>query len=271
MPLTLADEIEVQEKESGTELLSDEAVVFDGLSWPIPLCSNGDNLIMKAIELFRKKTGIKSGLKVKLKKNIPIGGGLGGGSADAATMLNALNSMWNTNLSKDALSKIGLEIGCDVPAMLYNSPMIMEGKGEKVSMLSCKENFSFWIVLVYPGFSISTADMYARWDKYGSKDSQSKKKYKMQIEGLEAGNFDLIGQGLYNAFECVAFKKYPVLEILKKELELAGANYVLLTGSGSVLFALAQTKAEAKRIGTALKKKINAPLYVAVEQVLSSF
>jgi 4-diphosphocytidyl-2-C-methyl-D-erythritol kinase len=271
VPISLADEIEVEEVRKGTELLADEEVLLKGLPWTIPLCNNGANLIMKAVELFRKKTGIKKGLKIKLKKHIPVGAGLGGGSADAAAILNALNEMWSAGFSKEELLKLGLEIGCDIPAMLYRAPVLMEGKGGEVSTLAWKEGFTAWVLLIYPGFSISTADMYSRWDKDGLSQAGGKRRYDLQVKGMERGAFDMVGRGMYNALERVAFKKYPILEILKKELELAGANYVLLTGSGSVLFALAREEKEARSIEKTLRKKVGFPLWVKVEQINPSF
>ena len=117
-----------------------------------------DNLVYKAAVLFMKETKNQDGIEISLEKNIPMGAGLGGGSSNAASVLLGLNKMFNNVLNLGELSKIGAKLGSDVPFFINASTGLVKGRGEVV--LPIKTRGDFFIVLVNPGFSVSTKEAF---------------------------------------------------------------------------------------------------------------
>ena len=240
---------------------------FRGIPWALSMGSTSENLIIRAAEALKKRTGCKKGAKISLTKRIPIGAGLGGGSADAAAVLTGLNRLWETGLSKAQLMEVGARIGCDVPALVHGGAARMAGRGEIVSPLTGLALRDIHILLVYPGFAISTCDIYHRYDDYHGRSparSAVKSKFQSVLAGLQAGASGLIGRGMFNALQETVFCKYPLLEMIKNSLEQAGAEHVLLTGSGSTVFALLKKRNEGDRTAEMLRKKIGSPLWTQV-------
>ena len=120
-----------------------------------------DDLVIKAAQKIKKRSGSKLGVDISVKKNIPIGGGLGGGSSDAATTLVALNELWQTGLSIDELSEIGLSLGADIPFFINGNAAWAEGVGDKLTPINLDECF---YLVIYPGCSISTKSVFEASD-----------------------------------------------------------------------------------------------------------
>jgi 4-diphosphocytidyl-2-C-methyl-D-erythritol kinase len=217
--------------------------------------------------LLKKHTGYRKGAAIFLTKRIPIGAGLGGGSADAAAVLIGLNHLWQTGLSREQLMKVGARIGSDVPALIHGGAICMEGRGEVIIPLNRFVKRDFWLLLIYPGFAISTGDIYYRYDHHPGRsrsDSSANSKFELIMSGLEHGSTRLVGQGLFNALQGAVFCKYPVLEMIKKRLEKAGAKRVLLTGSGSTVFVLLESKDEGEKMAQLIRRQIGAPLWTQI-------
>ena len=120
-----------------------------------------DDLVIKAAKKIKKRSGSKLGIDISVKKNIPIGGGLGGGSSDAATTLVALNELWQTGLSIDELSEIGLSLGADIPFFINGNAAWAEGVGDKLTPINLDECF---YLVIYPNCGISTKAVFEASD-----------------------------------------------------------------------------------------------------------
>jgi len=124
----------------------------------LPEVAVEDDLCMRAARALQSSTGCSLGADIALEKRIPIGGGLGGGSSDAATVLVALNEIWQTGLDTEALASIGLQLGADVPVFVYGRNAYAEGVGERLQPIDLEDR---WYVLVHPGVSVSTPQIFA--------------------------------------------------------------------------------------------------------------
>lgn len=123
-----------------------------------------DNLVLRAAKALNAHAGSDHGAAITLEKNIPVGAGLGGGSADAAATLRGLNRLWDLQLGMDALVRIGATLGADVPMCLYSSPLRAEGVGTDITLLEPSDNRR-WMVLVYPRVKLDTAAVFKAWQR----------------------------------------------------------------------------------------------------------
>jgi len=206
------------------------------------------NLCYNLVDLFKKKYKIKQGIKIELKKNIPLGSGLGGASSDVAAVLEGLIKLFDLKMAKKELVLFSAKIGKDVPFFLYKGLCIAESTGEKVKKLSPPwKKKPLWFLLVYPNIVLSTKKVYQNYDK---KFSINKKVNKKEIiESLIQKKFENIVQ---NDLEQPAFDLFPKLRDIKEKLQLiADNNIVSMTGSGSCFFVLSEHKKEI----LAIKKK----------------
>ncbi|MDQ7032634.1 MAG: 4-(cytidine 5'-diphospho)-2-C-methyl-D-erythritol kinase [Desulfonauticus sp.] len=201
-----------------------------------------NNILEKVFYLFKQETGFKYGCSIFLDKRVPLGAGLGGGSANAAVFLKYLNSIANFPLSQDRLLNLASRIGADVPFFLLNQSAWVEGIGDKICPLEL--NLKGWYgLLVYPKLHISTAWAYQKWDEL-------KKKQKTYLTFSTWTNKRLFSHGtfvLLNDFERVVFKAYPCLRELKEKILALGASGGCLSGSGSAMFFLFRNRENQKK------------------------
>lgn len=186
-----------------------------------------DNLCTKAWQLLHQRHKAKP-VRVHLHKNIPIGGGLGGGSSDAAFMLKALNELQNLSLSDETLANYAAELGSDCAFFIKNQPTLATGRGHEFGSVDL--SLADWtIMLVAPDLHISTKEAYGlikpATPKHNLKDVLS--------QPVESWKDQLI-----NDFEAPLYNRYPALADIKKRLYQAGATYAAMTGSGAVTFGL---------------------------------
>ena len=198
--------------------------VFYGL--PIPGDVEG-NLAYKALQLLRKDFEIPT-LKICLQKEIAMGGGVGGGSADGAFMLRLLNDTFSLDISAQELKKYALELGSDCPFFIDNEPMFVQGRGEILSPFSSVLS-GFYFVLLAPGLHISTKDAYA-----GIIPNNNRTSLKTILKS-DVGTWK---DNLHNDFEQTVFEKFPELAAIKEELYKCKASYVSLSGTGSCIYGL---------------------------------
>lgn len=212
------------------------------------------NLVHKAATLFYgalKKGYEKKGLSIEIIKRIPPGGGLGGGSSNAATVLTALNDYHHEPFSKPELMKMGLGLGADVPFFMFNGPAIVRGIGEKLEKPPALSPYH--LVLCDPGVAAETAAVYKRYDF----ELTSTQKYNMNAGLnvlLRGWEFDA-GAWMHNDLEGPACRLYPEIRETKEEMELLLHTKVRMTGSGSSLFALFQSRREAQKGCEILREK----------------
>jgi 4-diphosphocytidyl-2-C-methyl-D-erythritol kinase len=189
-----------------------------------------DNLITRAALKLQQKTAYKLGANIQLKKHLPVGGGVGGGSSDAATTLLGLNELWETKLSLKELAELGAELGADVPVFVYGHAAWAEGVGDQLTPIILPEP---WYLLIIPPCQTQTARLYQ--DPRLMRDRE-----KMSLSSYHPGDG-------HNDFEPIARLDYP--EIARALDWLEQYSPARLSGSGATVFAAFDTREEASRIG----------------------
>ncbi|MCX7192976.1 MAG: 4-(cytidine 5'-diphospho)-2-C-methyl-D-erythritol kinase, partial [Proteobacteria bacterium] len=204
------------------------------------------DLCVRAARLLQKETGCTLGVDITLEKRIPMGGGLGGGSSDAATTLIALNRLWSLGLSRERLMSMGLQLGADVPVFVFGENAFAEGVGEKLQAYSLPEA---WYVVLFPPVNVPTAKIFSHPEL--TRDSVS-----IIIRALSL-------QQCRNDLQAVACKLYP--EVASYLDELGKYGKAMMTGSGACVFAEFGTKNEAEAVLQQLPKQMHG---VAVQGLL---
>ncbi len=176
------------------------------------------DLCVRAARLLQRETGCTLGVDITLEKRIPLGGGLGGGSSDAATTLLALNKLWNLGLSRARLMQLGLTLGADVPVFIFGENAFAEGVGEQLQAYPLSEA---WYVVLFPPVHVSTAQVFAHPEL--TRDTIS-----LRIRGLSL-------QALHNDLQSVVCGLYP--EVAQHIAWLAQFAKARMTGSGACVFA----------------------------------
>ena len=226
-----------------------------------------NNLASRAAQILREAAGYSGGARIEIRKEIPIGGGMGGGSADAAAALTGLNILWETGLSVEWLMELGAKLGSDIPALVYGKAVCMEGRGEKITPIPCHwpPGTAWWVVIVNPGFNVPTRDVYRRF-RTGLTSKQET--FINARFALERGDVKLASASLLNSLEAPVFKKYPLLAIVAERLKSAGALGVLLSGSGASVFAVAAHHDQALAIEAQVKREVGSWLWTRVAEIL---
>jgi len=209
------------------EIIPSERRSFETTGLKIPGNSQ-DNLVWKAYELLNSDFELTP-IKIILHKNIPMGAGMGGGSADGAFMLSLLNKYFKLNISNEKLESYALQLGSDCPFFIENKPKLVSGRGEifKYTKLDLS---GYYLALVYPDIHISTGEAYS-----GIKPQVPEASVKEIIENYPIEKWKGL---LKNDFEEGVFKKYPQLHDIKNEFYEKGAVYSSMTGSGSTIFGI---------------------------------
>lgn len=211
------------------------------------------NFAVKAAKIFFKHTKIDGGVKIKIKKNIPTEGGLGGGSSNAAFVLLGLNRLYKTKLEKNTLLKLSEKIGADVPFFICGGTAYINGIGEKIENINSIENF--YIVLIKPNFGIKTKDAYIKYDEFYNKNKKSEKS---SIENLILSingekKIEEISKFFFNDFEKIL--NFEIIKEIKNKIKNLNALSCNITGSGSCLFATFKKIKYAKKAMKFLKKE----------------
>lgn len=196
------------------------------------------NLCVRAYELLKKDFSL-SNVGIYLYKAIPMGAGLGGGSADGAFMLKLLNHEFNLGISDKKLSEYAVCLGSDCPFFIFNQPAYATGKGEIIKPLREIEQLKTkHIVVVYPEIQVRTADAYKEVDK----QPENKKRKMLKLSELVYQPISEWKRNIVNDFEEVIFLKYPILRKIKRQLYDYGAVYASMSGSGSAIYGVFEQK-----------------------------
>jgi 4-diphosphocytidyl-2-C-methyl-D-erythritol kinase len=191
-----------------------------------------------------------TGLRIDIEKNIPIAGGLGGGSSNAAGVLVALNELWGAGLGSEDLNDVGASVGSDVPYCLVGGTMLATARGEKLTSLPSPTEIHF--VLGISNIPLLTKDVYERWDHLGAEPGDGSASMTL---ALGAGDPYEVGQLLHNDLEPAAFSLRPELQDSKDAISNAGALGAALTGSGPTLFGLASDAEHAREIASKIENR----------------
>jgi 4-diphosphocytidyl-2-C-methyl-D-erythritol kinase len=186
-----------------------------------------NNLVYQAAQSVLERSDYKGGVLIEIKKKIPLGAGLGGGSSNAAMTLKALNQLLRLDLSKKELMEMGAGIGADVPFFFLEGAAIGSGIGERLVKIRLPV---LWYVLIYPNFEVSTRWAYQNF-------VLTKRQFHINLHKFTNAPHD-ISRGLRNDLEEVVSKEYPEIGIMKKMLCSAGALGALMSGSGPTVFGI---------------------------------
>ena len=226
-PLPLFDDLSVG-------ISSGEGIEFSCSDPGLPV--GQDNLVVRAVRIFREISGRMEGLTIRLDKRIPHSAGLGGGSGNAAAALLACNHLHQGVLDPDQLVRAATSLGMDVPFFLEEGPALATGRGERMERLAPFDLFGdACVVLVNPGFGVSTPWAYRNLRP--EEDAGGVPARKM-LDLLVRGDWEAAMDGMRNSLEGPVFRKYPVLAVIRDELLRAGARGALLSGSGATLFGI---------------------------------
>lgn len=235
-PVDICDKLEIEESSSFS-------VVTEGISEKIP---TEKNIVFKAYSALRTYVGKElPEFSVKIRKMIPSGAGLGGGSSNAAAFLKFVNEKCKLDLSLTQLIEIASKIGSDVPFFILGKPAIVSGTGEKIETVELPESGKFF-VLVNPEIHVDTKLAYSLFDKTYPDGGTSNRVPEQFSWGKEH---------IFNDFEEIVFSEFPGIAEVKTELELAGASKVFMSGSGSTLIAMTKSEDTAGKIVSEFSKR----------------
>ncbi len=233
--VNLRDEVEIERIEKGIRISCDDPF--------IP--ADKTNLAYRASELFLRMTKIKRGVRIKIMKRIPVAAGLGGGSSNAAATLLGLQKLFNVKFLPTQLYSLAKKLGSDVPFFLNSGSALATGKGDKLQKVRLPLNY--WLVLVNPGFEVSTKWAYSiikskplrpkafsRW---------SRVTLNLMLKEIKVRGNDLQG---------VVCKRYPEVETIIRKLNQSGALYSAMTGSGPSVFGIFSDANKAKKVAKEL-------------------
>jgi len=215
-------------------------------SWLDGLPDGPENLVVRAVELLRRRAGVRQGASLRLVKRIPTAAGLGGGSSDAAAALIAANVVWNLGWSGEELAKLGAELGSDVPLFFAHGPAVCRGRGERVQSISGPAGLHF--VLVRPPVGLSTADVYR-----ACRPPRDPRSVQPVVEALEKGDLREIGRRLFNRLEPAAESLSPWIGRLREAMSRMDCLGHGMSGSGTCLFGLCRHARHARRVARRLR------------------
>jgi 4-diphosphocytidyl-2-C-methyl-D-erythritol kinase len=211
------------------------------------------NLVYKAAALFLDAVSARDGLDITLKKRIPVAAGLAGGSSDAAATLKALNGLYRTGLSLEALMKLGVKIGADVPYCILLGTALSEGIGEILTPLPPVPDC--FILLVKPDISVSTKYVY---ENLRLSDQVTHPDIPAMRDALEEGDLKALTRNMDNILQTVTIRDYPIITEIKEKMSGLNAMAALMSGSGPTVFGIYEDETAA---GKAYDYFIRHPAY----------
>jgi len=231
--IELSDSIEV-------ESLSEDKIIVECTNKEL---ENENNLAYQAALLLKKKFKAKQGARIFIEKNVPIEAGLGGGSSDAATTLMNLSKLWSLRLKEKQLIDLAAQLGSDVPFFIGENAALVEGIGDRIKRI--KKSFSINIVLINPGFRVSTKWAYSAFDRQKPK-IKTKADIKALVKAIEKKDIKEIANNLHNDFEPIVAKRYKIVADIKNSLLKNDALNAIVSGSGPTVFGVFNSIYEAR-------------------------
>jgi len=247
VPITLYDVIEIRKTRKQAERIA--------VRCGQPEVPEGkENLVYRAAALMLGQRAAAESIAIRIRKSIPVGAGLGGGSSDAAATLLGLNRLFRFGLSAPKLAALGAKIGSDVPFFIYQKPARIGGRGEKVKRLARLP--TLWLVVLYPGFPVATG-----WAYRNVRPKLTKLVTNTSIIA-SLKTRESLGRILTNDLEAVTFPRYSELAVLKQKLLAEGALAALMSGSGSSVFGVFKSRVAARGAFRRLQKEEKTQAYL---------
>ncbi|GAA2242781.1 4-(cytidine 5'-diphospho)-2-C-methyl-D-erythritol kinase [Herbiconiux moechotypicola] len=223
---------------------SDFSVTFGGHIDTSSLETDGSNLAIRAARLLARRAGYRGGVRLHIDKNVPIAGGMGGGSADAAATLLACDTLWRTDVGRDELLALAAELGADVPFAFTGGTAIGTGRGDQLSPALAKGQFPW--VLVLPERGVSTPEVYRELDRHRERHAQDIFPARGQpvvdpdvLQALRAGEPQMLAEALHNDLQAPSLHLNPGLSSVLELGESSGALAGIVSGSGPTVAFLA--------------------------------
>jgi len=257
-PVSLHDRINIQYHSKEMKVTCSDPQVPD----------NSNNLAYKAAETFFQAISCDDRVSIAIEKNIPVGAGLGGGSSNAATVLLALNKRYRNPLNPEHFKKIALSLGADVPFFLENTVALVYGIGEHVYPIAL--DILNPIIIIYPGFSVSTAWAFKNFkfdltkEKFDDNKSCLISRYKNKTDVNWLSD-------IRNDLETIIFQRYPILADIKFNLKKLGAYQSVMTGSGSSIIGIFTNKKECLKAFKELKQQKSWQIFLCHVNIDSSY
>lgn len=245
-PVNLFDEVKI-------DIRDGEGIEIESTGLQIP--RGRENLAWKAAEVFLKESGLNFNVRVSIKKKIPLGAGLGGGSGNAAAVLVGMNRI-TKKFSENELIQLAPKIGADVALFINCRSAVIEGIGEKITLV--RDFPLFYYVLLNPGFETSTRRIYEFWDEMPEEEGLIRTSMEDTVSLFREGQFPL-----RNDLEKPAMRLYPEIKALKERLLGMEVEAVSMTGSGSTVFGIFRGEGEAKKIYDYLKDSSTFKVFFA--------
>ncbi|MEO0296731.1 MAG: 4-(cytidine 5'-diphospho)-2-C-methyl-D-erythritol kinase [candidate division WOR-3 bacterium] len=228
IPIDLCDEIEINYSEL-TRITATEGPIGD------------ENIVFKTLKIMSEETGKFLSADIFINKKIPIGGGLGGGSSNAASIMKAVNEMYELKLGIEEMLIIAEKIGSDVPFFIFQEPAIVKGRGNEIKKIDLK--FPFYFLIHYPGFKIDTRWAYNAISRNLSENiSKKEEDFDKVVSLLKENKYHEALYNIENDFEKIIFKEFPEYKTLIDFYKEKGALKSFLTGSGSCLVSVFEDK-----------------------------
>lgn len=234
------DGIEIEKTDTG-EIEIETNIFF--------LPTNENNIVYKAVKMLFDEFHINSGVRIYLKKFIPVAAGMAGGSSDAASVLFGINKMFQLGLSMRELMERGVKLGADVPYCLMRGTALSEGIGEKLQRLPDMIQCS--VLIAKPPISVSTKFVY---ENLKLDEVENHPDIDGMIKAISTGNLDGVASKLGNVLENVTVKEYPQIQDIKNAMIEQNAINSLMSGSGPTVFGLFKTEKEAYEAKEAIKQ-----------------
>lgn len=244
LPLELHDTLLIEE----TPRAVDNYITLDEFT----IGDSQYNTVTNAINYIQEIRPLNTKFKIDMHKVIPMKAGLGGGSSNAAFTIKAINDYKKINLTEEEMHNMAVKIGADVAFFIKNKPARCKGIGDVIEPINIKNNY--FVLLVKPELGCSTKEVYALSDKlkewpHGNVDEV--------VRALEEGDDEALANSMFNVLENPAIKLVPEIQVIKDELKELGFNIVMMTGSGSAVFALSTDKKLIKKGAKKLENKYN--------------
>lgn len=236
--LKLHDLVSIEKTDSQIEIECNSAYIPEGEG----------NIAYKAARVIMDEYGLKTGIKINIKKMIPVAAGLAGGSSDAAAVLKGINSLYELGASMDDLARLGKKIGADVPYCIFGGTMLAEGIGDVLTRISPFDGVD--ILLVKPKIGVSTAFVYnnLKLEKVVNRPDTE-----LIIEVVANKNLKAVAANMKNVLETVTEARYNIISEIKGRLLENGAIGSMMSGSGPTVFGIFEDKLEAQKAYESMK------------------
>ncbi|MGD0651097.1 MAG: 4-(cytidine 5'-diphospho)-2-C-methyl-D-erythritol kinase [Verrucomicrobiia bacterium] len=257
LPLDFGDQITLQLAEKNVTLECDDP----------RLPTDDTNLALRAAKLLATKCRVEQGVRILLQKRTPLAAGLGGGSSNAAAVLKGLSQLWQVDAPPDVLGELAARIGSDINFFLAGGAALCRGRGEQVEPIACK--LSAAILLVNPGFGISTKWAYESWAKAAAGLTAKPPEVSLLLRALAENDLLGVSRCLFNSLEAPSIKKFPVLRLLKDAMRAGGATGALMSGSGATVFGLLAGAKAAEDSAKQIREEFGPSMWTQVTKCMS--